>query len=347
MPMTDPWALLVTGQNSTIHDAMALLNASGREVVLVRDGEGRIAGLITDGDIRRGLLAGATLQSPVTAIMHRDFFAVGPEIDRAAVLDLMKARTFWHVPVLDAQRRLIAIHFLRDLIGATPKPNVVVVMAGGRGTRLRPMTETIPKPMVEVAGRPILERIVLHLVGHGLQNIYLAVNYKAKIIEDYFGNGSHFGCAISYLREVEPLGTGGPLSLLPSKQKDPIIVLNGDQVMRVDLSAMLEHHRCQGALATIAIGPHQIEMPFGTVIERDGRLVDLREKPTINLLINRGIYILEPEVLSAIPTQGEFPITSLFEGLLADKRPISVYYFEDQWVDVGSPADWRQANGLT
>jgi dTDP-glucose pyrophosphorylase len=347
MPMTDPWALLITGQNSTIRDAMALLNASGREVVLVRDGEGRIAGLITDGDIRRGLLADATLQSPVTAIMHRDFFAVGPEMDRAAVLDLMKARTFQHVPVLDDERRLLAVHFLRDLIGATPKPNVVVVMAGGRGTRLRPMTETIPKPMVEVAGRPILERIVLHLVGHGFQNIYLAVNYKAKIIEEYFGNGSHFGCVISYLHEKEPRGTGGPLSLLPVRPGHPILVLNGDQVMRVDLSGMLEHHRCQGAMATIAAGPYQIEVPFGTVVERDGRLVELREKPCVNFLISRGTYVLEPELIDAIPATGEFPITSLFESLLADGQPVSVFYCDDYWLDVGRPADLRQANGVT
>jgi dTDP-glucose pyrophosphorylase len=338
---------IIIDEDASVRDAMALLNASGFEVVLVRDARGSISGIVTDGDIRRGLLTGATLESSITTTMHRDFFAVGPEVDRAAVLDLMKARLFQHVPVLDKERRLVAIHFLRDLIGATPKSNVAVVMAGGRGTRLRPVTDSIPKPMVAVAGRPILERIVLHLVGHGIRSIYLAVNYKAEMIEDYFGDGSQFGCAISYLREVEPLGTGGPLSLLPSEQKDPIIVLNGDQIMRVDLSGMLEHHRCQGALATIAVGPHQIEMPFGRVIERDGRLVELHEKPTINFLINRGIYILEPEVLSAIPTQREFPITSLFEGLLADKQPISVYYFEDDWLDVGSTADWRQANGLT
>jgi dTDP-glucose pyrophosphorylase len=338
---------IVLDEDASIRDAMALLNANGREVVLVRDARGSISGLVTDGDIRRGLLAGATLQSSITTTMHRDFFAIGPEVDRATVLDLMKARRFQHVPVLDNERRLVAIHFLRDLIGAAPKPNVAVVMAGGRGTRLRPMTDTIPKPMVAVAGRPILERIVLHLVGHGIRNIYLAVNYKAAMIEDYFDDGANFGCAISYLREVEPLGTGGPLSLLSSQPKDPIIVLNGDQIMRVDLSGMLEHHRCQGALATIAVGLHQIQMPFGTVIERDGRLVELHEKPTINFLINRGIYILEPELLGAIPTKGEFPITSLFEGLLANKQPISVYYFDDQWLDVGSPADWRQANGLT
>jgi dTDP-glucose pyrophosphorylase len=346
-PATEPLAELVLDADKSIRDAMALLNVNGREVVLVRDADGCIAGLITDGDIRRGLLAGATLQSPVIATMHRDFFAVGPEVDRAIVLDLMKARMFQHVPVLDEKRRLVAVHFLRDLIGATPKPNLAVVMAGGRGTRLHPVTETVPKPMIEVAGRPILERIVLHLVGHGIHTIYLAVSYKAEVIEQYFGDGSQFGCVISYLREDEPRGTGGPLSSLPAWPEHPIIVLNGDQLMRADLSGMLEHHRRQRAVATIGVGPYQVEVPFGIVVEHDGRLVGLQEKPSINFLVSRGIYVLEPEVLDVIPAVGEFPITSLFESLLADGKLVSVFYSNDYWLDVGRPADLRQANGVT
>jgi NDP-sugar pyrophosphorylase family protein len=278
--------------------------------------------------------------------MQRDFFAVGPEIDRAAVLDFMKVRTFRHVPVLDDQRRLVAVHFLLDLIGATPKPNVAVVMAGGKGTRLQPITEIVPKPMVKVAGRPILERIVLHLVGHGIQKIYLAVNYKAKMIEDYFGDGSHFGCTILYLHESEPRGTGGPLKSLPARSEHPLIVLNGDQVMQINLSGMLEYHRQKSAKATIAVGPYQMEVPFGVIVERDGRLVGLQEKPSVNFLINRGIYVLEPEVLDLIPSIGEFRITSLFESLLADGKPVSIFHFEDYWLDIGRPADLHRANGL-
>jgi dTDP-glucose pyrophosphorylase len=347
MSGTERFANLVLDEDKSVRDAMVLLNENAREVVLVRNAQDAVSGLITDGDIRRGLISGATLQSPVVSVMQRDFFAVSPAIDRAAVLDLMKARQFQHVPVLDADRRLVAVHFLRDLIGAVPKPNVAVVMAGGRGTRLRPVTESVPKPMVEVAGRPILERIVLHLVGHGIHNIYLAVNYKAKMIEEHFGDGSHFGCAISYLREAEPRGTGGPLSLLPFRPEHPIVVLNGDQVMRADLSGMIEQHAREGAMATIGVGPYQVEVPFGTVIERDGRLVGLQEKPAVNFLINRGIYVLEPRLLDAVPPTGEFPITALFESLLADGTPVNVFYFEEYWLDVGRPMDLHRANGVT
>jgi dTDP-glucose pyrophosphorylase len=336
---------LVLDEGKTIRDAMTLLNVNAREVVLVRDTAGRISGLITDGDIRRGLLAGATLQSPVTAMMRREFFAVGPEIDRAAVLDLMKARMFYHVPVLDKEHRLVAMHFLRDLIGAGRKPNIAVVMAGGKGTRLRPMTEALPKPMIEVAGRPILERVVLHLVGHGIQHIHLAVNYKAKIIEQYFGDGSTFGCKIEYLRETAPLGTAGALSLLPSRPPHPFFVLNGDIVTDVDLTAMLCAHIENNYSATMGVGSYQVQVPFGTVTERGGQLLSIEEKPTANFLVNRGIYVLDPSSLDYVPEDSEFLMTTLFEMLLEAKRSVGVYEFHNYWLDVGLPDDLRRARG--
>ena len=221
MNVADPFGAIVISCDSTIRAAMEAINANSREFVLIRDHAGRIAGLITDGDIRRGLLRGLTLESSAADVMTRDFVSATPGIDRAAVLDLMKARTIRHVPVLDADRRLVAIYFLRDLIGTSEKPNIAVVMAGGKGTRLRPLTESLPKPMVEVAGRPILERVVLHLVGHGVRRVYLAVNFMAETIKRHFGDGSAFGCAIEYLHETKPLGTGGALVIAAATDRAP------------------------------------------------------------------------------------------------------------------------------
>jgi dTDP-glucose pyrophosphorylase len=337
---------LIVDSDSTIRDAMAAIDANAREVVLVKDAQSGIAGLVTDGDIRRGLLAGLGLQDPVTAVMKRDFFWVTPEVDRAAVLDLMRARMFRHVPVLDTDGGLLAVHFLQDLIGAVRKPNIAVVMAGGKGTRLRPITDNIPKPMVAVAGRPMLERIVLHLVGHGITTIYLAVNYMGEVIQRHFGDGALLGCDIRYLCEPKPLDTGGPLSLLSERPEHPLFVLNGDQVMRVDLSAMLDLHVASGYAATIAVGTHRVELPYASVVERNGRLVALEEKPTVDFLINRGIYVLNPDVLDHVPKHREFPITRLFEKLLQADRPIGLFHSEDYWVDVGQPSDLRRVNGL-
>jgi dTDP-glucose pyrophosphorylase len=334
---------IVIADNASIRDALLAIDTNGRELVLVGDKSGRIVGLISDGDIRRGLLAGHTLDMPAATVMTREFFTVAPDVDRASILDVMKARSFQHVPVLDNDRRLVAIHFLRDLIGAAAKPNIAVIMAGGQGTRLRPVTESIPKPMLEVAGRPMLERIVLHLVGHGIQTIYISVNFMAEVIEKHFGDGSNFGCRIDYLRESEPLGTGGSLSLLPRPAESPILVLNGDMISRVDVTALLEAHAQHGCLATIGVGPYQIQVPFGTVQADGDRLESLAEKPTLDILVNRGIYVLDPAVLDLVPKQKDFPITDLFEVLLAAKKSVGVFNFDDPWADVGHLEDLRKA----
>lgn len=337
---------LVIAEASSIREAMQAIDSNGREVVLVRDEAGRVVGLISDGDVRRALLSGLTMESSIAKVMTRNFFTVGPEYDRASTLDVMKARMFQHVPVLDSEKKLIAIHFLNDLIGATPKPNIAVVMAGGMGTRLQPVAGNVPKPMVEIAGRPMLERLVLHLVGHGIKKIYLAVNHMAKVIEGHFGDGERFGCHIEYLREPKPLGTGGALTLLPEHPKHPILLLNGDLVTRADISAMLESHERSGCVATMAIGPYETRIPFGAVTERDGHLVTIEEKPVISFLVNRGIYVLEPSTLEHIPKDENFPITDLFEKLLDAKKKVGVFNFEDSWIDVGIPDDLRRARGL-
>jgi dTDP-glucose pyrophosphorylase len=336
---------LVISDKCTIREAMVAISANGREVVLTSNDEDRIVGLITDGDIRRGLLRGLTLDSPTNEVATTSFFAVAPSTDRAFVLDLMKARMFQHVPVLNHERRLVAVHFLKDLIGATEKPNVAVIMAGGKGLRLRPITENLPKPMVEIAGRPMLERIVLHLVGHGIRKIYLAVNYMREIIENHFGDGSAFGCCIEYLRESEPRGTGGALTLLPTRPSDPILVLNGDLVTHIDVTAMLETHASGENAATIAVGPYQVQIPFGTVVERDRKLIALEEKPAVEFLVNRGIYVLDPGVLDEVPGNGEFPITALFPILMKKGKSVGVFYFNDSWLDVGVPEELRRAQG--
>jgi dTDP-glucose pyrophosphorylase len=324
---------------------MQLISDNWREVALVIDDAGRVSGVITDGDIRRGLLKGLTLASPVSSVMTPDYISVGPDADRASVLDLMIARSIRHVPVVDGQRTLLGVHFMQELISRVDRPNVAVILAGGQGVRLQPLTEHIPKPMVRVAGRPILERIVLHMVGHGLRRIFLSVNYKADMIEEYFGDGSRFGCSISYLRETEPLGTGGPLSLLPEIPQDPLIVMNGDLVTQVDVAELLAFHGASSAVATIAVRPYEVEIPFGVIREQAGRLVDIEEKPSSYHLINSGVYILGPEAIRLIPQNVFYPITNLFGQLIERRLPVAVYSMKGDWIDVGRHEELRRARG--
>ena len=336
---------LIVRPHRTIRDAMRVITENWREIALVADDDRRVVGVVTDGDIRRGLLSGLTLDSPVSAVMTADYIHVGVDADRASVLDLMKARGIRQIPVIDRERRLLGIHFLETLLGTADKPNSAVIMAGGEGRRLRPLTDRIPKPMVPVAGRPILERIVLQLVGHGVKRIYISVNYLAEVITGYFGDGGRFGCSIAYLRENTPLGTGGALSLLPERPRHPLLVMNGDLVTQLDVTRLLEFHARERAVATLAARHHRVDIPFGVVIQRDNQLLELQEKPSPQYLINAGIYVIDPEVLDLVPAGAFFPITSLFETLLARKQRVAVYPIEEDWIDVGRREELARARG--
>jgi len=335
----------IISDQSTVFDAMKAINNNWREIVFVINSKNKIVGVITDGDIRRGLLEGLKFDSKVSEIMAKSFISVGPDVDRAAVLDLMKANLIGCVPVLDKNSKLIGIHFLQELIGATPRPNIALIMAGGKGTRLRPLTEDCPKPLIKVAGRPIIERIILHLVSYGIKKIYISINYLGSKVREYCGNGEVFGCEIEYLKEKRYLGTGGALSLLPKNIKDPIVVMNGDLITQIDIGSLLDLHNKKKFKATLAVKPYQVEIPFGVVKNNKNKLTSLQEKPINNYLVNAGIYVLNPEVISLIPKNKEYPITLLFETLLKSKKKTGVYIIEEDWIDVGRHKDLREAQG--
>lgn len=338
-------ALLVKPDDSLLQ-ALKIIDGGGVEIAFVADG-GKIVGTLSDGDIRRALLRGETLESrSVRRAMRRDFMFVTPAVGRAEVLDMMRARYISQVPVLDAAQRMVGLHLLQELLGAVDRPNWAVIMAGGEGVRLRPLTEHVPKPMLTVAGRPILERLVLHLAGYGIREIFLSVNYLGHVIEEHFGDGARFGCKIRYLRENQPLGTGGPLSLLPKIPADPVLVLNGDLVTQAEIDRILDAHEAGGYDATMCVRPYQTEVPFGVADVRGGRLLGFREKPTEQLLVNAGIYVLSAPALRRVPKGKVYPITAIFEESLAKKRPIGAHLIAGEWMDVGRHEELKRARGL-
>jgi dTDP-glucose pyrophosphorylase len=336
---------LVVNRRDSLLAAMRRINDNRREVALVVDDTGCLLGVITDGDIRRGLLGGLATDAPTERVMTVEYTWVGPEVDRAAVLDLMRARAIRHVPIINSERRLLGIHFLEDLIGPAPRSNSAVIMAGGKGTRLHPITHYLPKPMVTVAGRPILERLVLQLVGDGISNIIMALHYMPEVIREHFGDGRRFGCNIEYLLEDEPRGTGGALAALPERPSKPLLVMNGDLVTQIDFGGLLDFHSAQGGGATIAVRPYQIQIPFGVLQANGSRLVSLQEKPTAYHLINAGVYAFDPAVLDLVPQDVMFPITSLFERMLAENRQVNVFQVDAEWIDIGRPDELRRARG--
>ena len=330
----------------TLLDALRILEDSGKEIALVCTENGRLIGTVTDGDVRRALLQGRSLQdTAVEEIMNRHFTAVAPAAGRSEVLDFMRARGIAQVPIVEAGGRLVGLHTLHELVGGVPRPNWAVIMAGGEGTRLRPLTQSVPKPLVRVAGRPILERIVLHLVGFGVRRIFLSVNYLAHMIEDHFGDGSAFGCSIEYVRETEPLGTAGCLSMLPERVTDPLLVMNGDLITQADIHRMLSFHGDGGYAATMAVRQHNVQIPFGVAEVEDERLVGLREKPTESVLVNAGLYVLNPEAIALVPAGTFFPMTELFARCMQDGLAVGAHLVDGDWLDVGRPEELARANG--
>lgn len=333
---------LVVSPIDSLLKVMTCLDRSAKGIALVVDNERYLLGSVTDGDIRRALLKGATLASAVEPYMRRKFTAVEHTAGRAEVLDLMRARSIEQVPIVDAEGKLVGLHVLREIIGTSERPNWAVIMAGGKGTRLGQLTQATPKPMLKVAGRPILERLVLHLVGYGITRIFISVNHLAHVIEEHFRDGERFGCQIAYLKEAEPLGTGGPLALLPEIPANPLVVMNGDLVTDVDLARLLEFHAAGAYAATLSARRYLHEVPFGCLETSGPRLTRLEEKPVLERLVNAGVYVLSPELLARVPRR-YFPITELFESILNCKLPIGVLPMEEDWIDVGQREQLRQA----
>jgi dTDP-glucose pyrophosphorylase/CBS domain-containing protein len=334
---------------TSLRDALEVTQARSAAICLLVDGEGRLVGSLSDGDVRRAFLAGASLTDPAFPWSRHDPTTVPVGTDRSAVLDLMHALGVPQIPEVDADGRVVRLHLLKEILGGPRRTNRAVILAGGRGTRLRAVAGDVPKPMVPVAGRPILERLVLHLVGSGITRITLAVGYRADVIEEHFGDGASFGCLIDYLHEVEPRGTAGPLrGLLDTELPgEPLIVLNGDLVTSFSVSGLLGAHRATGARMTVAVTDYAHEVPYGVVdIDGpDGRVTGLQEKPTWIGTVNAGVYALDPELIRDIPEGRAAPMTELMERCIERGEVVSAWRVVGEWHDVGQPQDLARARG--
>lgn len=326
-------------------DCMCVIQKTGAGIALAVDEESCLIGTVSDGDIRGALLKGFPLDSSIFPHINRQCLSVLVGASRAEVLDIMNARRFEQVPIVDDAGKLVGLHLLHDILGMVKRPNWAVVMAGGRGLRLRPVTAKIPKPMIKVAGRPILERIILHLVGFGIQRIFIAVNHLGEIIESHFRDGSDYGVEIDYLREEKPLGSGGAIALLPEIPKHPVLMMNGDLIAEVNCAKILDFHHENGFYASMAVYPYFHQVPYGCVKTESDKLTTLEEKPVLEKLVNAGIYVLSPQAVTDVPKGESFAITSLFEAALLKGLECGAFTIDKEWLDVGTPRQLLQARG--
>jgi len=341
------WKEILIPPGSSIFKAIETINQGSLQVALIVDDGRRLLGMLTDGDVRRAILQGVPLTEPVEKVMSRKFTVANVEDSRERILSLMQEHDLRHIPVLDAEGRLVDLKMLMHMVESRPKQldNWVVLMAGGLGARLRPLTEESPKPLLNVGGRPLLETIICNMKEYGLYRYFVSVNYKAPMIEEYFGDGTKLGAEITYLREIEPLGTAGALSILPQRPKEPVFVMNSDLLTKVNFRQLLEFHIEKHSIATMCVREIDLKIPYG-VVNADGfRLINLEEKPVKKLFINAGIYVLEPDAIDLVPKNEFFDMTTLFESLQKSGKKAMIFPIHEYWLDIGRVGDYEKANG--
>jgi dTDP-glucose pyrophosphorylase len=333
---------VVASPELSIAEAISQLDAAGTGGLVLCHADRQVAGLLTDGDLRRAVLRKVSLADPCGSIATTDPVVAMEPIGPAEALQVMLEHDINHLPVVDKAGVLVDFLLRKNMVVDAPGHLSAVVMAGGFGKRLMPLTETVPKPMLPMGERPILERTIDQLRGAGIREVHLTTHYLPESIVGHFGNGEAFGVRISYATEDEPLGTAGGLRLIP-RPNGPFLVINGDILTRVSYQEMLRFHRKHDATLTVGIRAHEVEVPFGVVECDDVRVVDLTEKPRIHLLVNAGIYLLEPGAWDRIPAGRRFDMTDLIRRLLGEGMTVVGFPIIEYWKDVGRHEDYRSA----
>ena len=329
------WQDALVSSSMTLRQTIEAITNSALQIALVVDDNNKLIGTVTDGDIRKALLAGKDLNITAAEAMRKSPITSSASTPRTVIIKLMREKRIHQMPIVNESGQVVDVLTVDDMLGAQEKTNAVVIMAGGLGTRLHPLTQDTPKPMLNVGGKPILETIIQSFIDQGYVNFFVSLNFKAEIISDYFGDGSKLGASITYLHETTRLGTAGGLSLLPSEVKYPIIVMNGDLLTRISVDALLDFHQRENAVATMVVREDHYQVPYG-VVEVDGtQIIDVKEKPTQRHLVNAGIYVLSEQSLANIPKGTYYDMPTHFTKLAADGHRTTAFPLHEYWVDIG------------
>jgi dTDP-glucose pyrophosphorylase len=330
--------------NSTIKEALQIIDNGKMQIALIVDENNKLLGTLTDGDIRRGLLRGLNLNSSIQSIISKT-----PTISRISdtkeeILKIALSKKLHQIPIVDESGKIVGIQEIEELIKPKRKTNKVILMVGGLGTRLRPLTNDTPKPMLKVGNKPILQTIVEKFAEYGYVNIVMCVNYKSHIIQDYFGDGSNFGVNIEYILEEQRMGTAGALSLLSEKQTEPFFVMNGDLLTNVNFEHLHDFHISNNSIGTMCVREYDFQVPYGVVNIDGSHILSIEEKPTHKFFVSAGIYMLSPEALKLIPQNQFYDMPTLFEKIISEKQNAISFPLREYWLDIGRMEEFEKAN---
>ena len=337
------WRPAAIKPTDSILTALAAIQQGSLQIALVLDGEQRLLGVVTDGDIRKHILKGVSLDNPIAPLMNTRPVTADPSETRSELLGRMRARRVHQLPLIDGAGRVTGVAVLGDLVTADAQPNLVVLMAGGLGSRLSPLTADTPKPMLRIGERPILETILLQFKEYGFRRFVIAMHYLGEQIVDYFGDGSRFDAEITYLREPKPLGTAGALALLQQRPAEPFFVMNADLLTKLNFESLMAFHQTSGTPMTVCVREHVLTVPFGVAEVAGNHVERLTEKPTYRRLVNAGIYVCNPEIIDLVPHDQPSTMVDVVQRLLDRGSKPAAFPIHEYWVDIGQHGDLARA----
>ncbi len=338
------WKEILIKPSDSLEHAIKVLHEGGLRIALVVDKHNKLLGTVTDGDIRRALINKLTMKSQITRVMKNDPIKVSKAFSTKELLKLMTSKGLIHMPIVDGNGILFDLKTIDHLIKNPTLKNPIFLMAGGFGKRLRPLTENIPKPLLKVGDKPIIETIIKQFIECGFNEFYISTHYKSEKIREYFKDGSEFGAHIQYIHEDIPLGTAGSLGLLPRDIPDlPVIVMNGDLLTKVDFNNLLEFHNASGADATMCVREYDIQVPFGVVKMKEGRIQKITEKPVHNFFVNAGIYVLNHKLIKKVDGESYLDMPDLLKNEL-DNKGINAFPIHEYWLDIGRIEEYKKGN---
>ena len=331
-------------ENVSIKKALEVIDNGSMRIAIVVDNSNRLLGIINDGDIRRALLKGYSLNTSIIDVYQRNPSVCKITDTKEHIIKTAIINKVYQIPIINESNIVVYIEDLATLLSGKTRKNKVVIMAGGLGTRLKPLTDDIPKPLLKVGSKPILETIIENFANYGFKEIVISVNYKANMIKEYFKDGSDFGVKISYLEEDKRLGTAGALSLIKEEIKEPFFVMNGDLLTNINFEHLLNFHLSGNSIATMCVREYEYQIPYGVIqIEKD-EIKAIEEKPINKFFVNAGIYLLSNKVLDYIPKDTFYDMPTLFQKLINEELKILSFPIHEYWLDIGRIVDYERAN---
>lgn len=341
--MSHHWKNTLVSPETTMAETISVIDKAAMQFALVVDNNNKLLGIVTDGDIRRALLRHQDMSSPIDTVMNKSPSVAKKGLSRSRLLHLMNSKGLLAIPIIEDDV-LIDVQTLQKIVNRSHYDNPVFIMAGGFGTRLKPLTDNCPKPLLKLGGKPILETIIENFIASGFHRFYISTHYLPEQIEAYFGNGSDWGVEISYVHEENPLGTAGALGLLPKDITNlPIIMMNGDLLTKVDFELLLNFHTEQQGIATMCVTEYEYQVPYGVVTLQDHQLESMIEKPLQKYFVNAGIYVVTPELIKQVKENQIIDMPALLESEIGKGEKVSVFPVHEYWLDIGKFNDFSQA----